>query len=556
MRTPFIGFSAVSIIIKRPAPTLSLPTLSLLVLCLLSPTSPAQSFASDEIKWLYERLEDHVEHYRLSSRAGKSQDYAIADFEALKQAGASEATLDQAAALIRSGFRRWVQIRLDEGNNWAALVRIDNALKAWPDNPQLRELRKRVSREHSKTRGESSPMIRREIQPPGEAAKRQQVDGALQARLAPLVADLAQNISAFRLSHRSGKHNALASLARLREAGAPAALLSKAENSLATAYQDWILEPETTGKRLATLSRLKYALSVMPDNVRLRSLAAQLREGVDLAKADTPALAETAAQQAAVPKVTNETAQAHEWTDPVAGIPFTYVPGNTFTMGSSQIGTEDDAKPEYHVQVSEFWLAVHETTIKEYKTWVDAGGSKPGHWAAQLAAQANTPQALPVNYVRWEQAMGFASWLSQSSEGNHYRLPTEAEWELACNGGGEKRRFSSVQTREFAWFIENSGKQLHPVAQLKPNTLGLFDMNGNLAEWTIESYDETIYQQRKAKQVVIDPRLVKLTDGSYKSTRGGSWRDYSRYVRCSARGVQHPRQQIKTLGFRLLRESR
>ncbi len=548
----------------------------------------AQDGEPDEIQSLYQRLENNVKHYRLSRRSGKNHNNAIANYQALIKAKANTETLDKAAALIRDGFERWVKIRLDQGNTWAALVRIDNSLKVWPDHPRLRKLRKRISKRHDLTRGETRATYQNQLQAQDGA-----LSEAVKQRVKPLILELARNISAFRLSQRSGRNNALNSLAKLREVGAPPALLAKAEDSLAEAYQNWIMEPETANKREAALARLSYALKVLPPHTpRLEKLAKRLREPLietdELANNATAPAPEAElsadpddgtsateppnpAPSTSTPDTTDSVAtvssappkpepeRGTRWVDSVSQIPFVYVPQTHFTMGSSEIGTEDDAKPEYRVNVNGFWIARHETTVNEFRPFVEATSSTPGHWQQQLAAQAKANaenQQLPVSYVTWELAMAYSTWLSLQprAESSQFRLPSEAEWELACNGDVQARRFSSVQAKKLAWFVENSDRQVHPIEQLEANPLGLYDTSGNLAEWTIESYSADTYQQRKLEEPLDNPRLVRVKDDRFKSVRGGSWGDYSRYVRCSSRGVQHPRQQLNTLGFRLLRE--
>lgn len=553
----------------------------------VSPSANAQDGESNKVQQLFQKLENNVKRYRLSGHSGKRTNNAIANYHALVKAEASTSTLDKAAALIRDGYERWVKIRLDQGNTWAALVRIDNALKAWPDHPKLRKLRNRISKRHELTRGETRATYQKQLH-----SQDGELNEAFKQRIKPLILELAQNISAFRLSSRSGRNNALNSLAKLRKAGAPTALMNKAEDSLAEAYQNWILEPETANKREAALVRLSYALKVLPRNLRLQKLAEKLREPLietaQLSSHATESAPETEASTdpdsqfpATEPLNTSSVGTSHNtadivaavssalpkpqpkrgtsWVDPVSQIPFAFVPRAQFTMGSSEIGTEDDAKPEIRVHVDGFWIARHETTVNEFQGFVDATGTMPGQWQQQLAAQAKASvegQQLPVSYVTWEQAMAFSTWLSQQprAEGSQFRLPTEAEWELACNGGGQAQRVSSVQAKKLAWFVENSDRKVHPIEQLEANSLGLYDTSGNLAEWTIESYSADTYQQRKPDEPLDNPRLVRVKDDRFKSVRGGSWGDYSRYVRCSSRGVQHPRQQLNTLGFRLLRE--
>lgn len=117
-----------------------------------------------------------------------------------------------------------------------------------------------------------------------------------------------------------------------------------------------------------------------------------------------------------------------------------------------------------------YWLSVTETTQDQ---WLLVMGNNPSH---------NKGKSLPVEKVSWEQAVEFCRRLSRQ-DGFVYRLPTEAEWEFACRCG----RNNSVVTNlaEYAWTLENATNS-HPVGELSPNPWGLFDMQGNVAEWCLD----------------------------------------------------------------------
>jgi len=114
---------------------------------------------------------------------------------------------------------------------------------------------------------------------------------------------------------------------------------------------------------------------------------------------------------------------------------------------------------------------------------------------------------------------------------NGFRLPTEAEWQFACQSGTKKIRYDELH--KIAWYKDNSQNTTHEVGQKKPNTWGVYDMLGNVWEWCSDIYDETVY-------------------GSYRVFRGGGWYDEERSVMATTRRKSHPTSfKIDDLWFRI-----
>ncbi|MBF0155081.1 MAG: formylglycine-generating enzyme family protein, partial [Magnetococcales bacterium] len=89
----------------------------------------------------------------------------------------------------------------------------------------------------------------------------------------------------------------------------------------------------------------------------------------------------------------------------------------------------------------------------------------------------------PVEQVSWDDVQQFIKKINEMSK-NHYRLPTEAEWEYACRSGGKAERYAGGDDLDaLAWYVQNSDEVSHPVGQKLPNGLGLHDMCGNVWEW-------------------------------------------------------------------------
>lgn len=133
-------------------------------------------------------------------------------------------------------------------------------------------------------------------------------------------------------------------------------------------------------------------------------------------------------------------------------------------------GVKDPAVP-----IASFQLAKHEVTQAE---WVAVMGENP--------SEDQSDPNLPVANVSWPDTQSFLKRLNEAAGAPVFRLPTSPEWEYGCRAGS--RGHVALQAREatlskYAWWGKNSGGRSHPVATLKPNAWGLYDMLGNVAEW-------------------------------------------------------------------------
>jgi len=225
---------------------------------------------------------------------------------------------------------------------------------------------------------------------------------------------------------------------------------------------------------------------------------------------------------------------------------FIYIPGESFKMGSIE---NNDEKPIHEVDVKSFYIGKTEVTQQQWKAIM---GTNPSNFK-----NCNT---CPVENVTWYDVQLFINKLNQLS-GKTYRLPSEAEWELAAGCGKSQPEGSQYmvlfrtqwsgtnsgdELKDYAWYSENSNNITHPVAQKKPNGYGLYDMSGNVWELCQDVY-HTNYNDAPD-----DGKAWENPVSSVRVARGGSWYDYNRYCRTALRYKLNPSSFNYGIGFRLV----
>ncbi len=121
----------------------------------------------------------------------------------------------------------------------------------------------------------------------------------------------------------------------------------------------------------------------------------------------------------------------------------------------------------------------------------------------------------PVECVSWEDAQAFIAKLNTDEGHDRYRLPTEAEWEYACRAGGETMWcFGDDVERlgDYAWFLDNAGRETHPVGQKLPNAWGLHDMHGNVLEWVQDSDHSGVFRVARGGSYLLAPGCCRSGD--------------------------------------------
>jgi formylglycine-generating enzyme required for sulfatase activity len=250
--------------------------------------------------------------------------------------------------------------------------------------------------------------------------------------------------------------------------------------------------------------------------------------------------------------------------DTIAGTEFVTVPAGCFQMGNNFGDAYHIEMPVHDVCVSEFSIGKFDVTRGAFRKFIDDTGYRTEaekgdgcyvydgkSWRKDPAANWRSPgfsqdDDHPVVCVSWNDSVAYAQWLSRKNNRN-YRLPTEAEWEYAARSGGKREKFAgSDDIDAVAWYSGNSGNRTHPVGQKRANGLGLYDMSGNVWQWTADWYDENYYRE--------SPRSNPggPLSGSKRVFRGGSWFYDPRGVRASYRDFYVPGYRSSYLGFRLV----
>lgn len=241
---------------------------------------------------------------------------------------------------------------------------------------------------------------------------------------------------------------------------------------------------------------------------------------------DSGALADTSASTDSQPEPTSEPCTPGGAVD---------LPGGTFTMGATpgEAGASNDEYPQHEVTLSPFAMMDREVTRGMY---LSLTGEDP--------SVAPPCPECPVEGVTWHDAVAFAALLAAET-GQDWRLPTEAEWEYAARGGEGFVYAGSGNPQAVAWFVENSGGQTHEGCALAPNAFGLYDMSGNVEEWTAD------WHAPYSGSGAYDP--AGPATGTFKVSRGGSYPSSTNLIRVAFRNLRDPATFQSYQGFRLVR---
>jgi formylglycine-generating enzyme required for sulfatase activity len=226
--------------------------------------------------------------------------------------------------------------------------------------------------------------------------------------------------------------------------------------------------------------------------------------------------------------------------NPKDGLTYVSIPAGSFQMGCSEGDKEcyEDERPTHPVQISTgFWLGQTEVTVGAFQKFAQA--------KAVPIPPDQKGSKYPIMAVLWDEASAYCAWAGG-------RLPTEAEWEYAARAGTTTIRHGDLNA--IAWTSANSAHTVHEVAKKLPNAYMLYDMLGNVWEWTADWYSSKYYENSPA----VDPKgppagdslSLKGVEMPTRVIRGGAWIGFPGVARASYRYWFIPTLRVANIGFR------
>lgn len=332
---------------------------------------------------------------------------------------------------------------------------------------------------------------------------------------------------------------------------------------------DQLMPPSDKGgplaaKEIAALKMWVEQGAVWPQDVSLKP-----RAKIDLLTYDTPddfKLVQKIHSQIVAKAKADADAEfkSYDAKVPATGAAFSMVsiPAGQFLMGSpaDEADRTEAEGPQTKVKVSAFWIGKHEVTWDEYEPFmitqvdrhkhgarVDYDSKK--HTLIDAISQPTKPymemsfgmgqKGYPAISMTQHAANKYCQWLSAQT-GKFYRLPTEAEWEYACRAGTTTAWSfgdNAAELGQYAWYYDNANEKYQKVGMKKPNPWGLYDMHGNVMEWTTDAYSPDYFE--KIANQTENPFLKP--DRLYPRTvRGGGWDDDPEQTRSAFRRGSAP----------------
>ncbi|MCI5144602.1 MAG: formylglycine-generating enzyme family protein [Candidatus Electrothrix sp. AR3] len=228
------------------------------------------------------------------------------------------------------------------------------------------------------------------------------------------------------------------------------------------------------------------------------------------------------------------------------------------SSGQFMMGSPEDEPGRYKYEGLQ-----HQVVIRQ-GFWLFDTPVTQALWQAVMAnnpSKFHTDELRPVEQVSWKDCQQFVEKINEQHPGLDLSLPSEAQWEYACRadsstalytGPIEIHNNAATALEPIAWYSKNSGSKTHPVGQKQANDWGIYDMLGNVREWTADPWHDN-YQDAPKDGRIWQEEDPEKSDELPRVVRGGSWCDWARDCRSAYREGDGPVFRFDGIGFRCVR---
>ena len=242
------------------------------------------------------------------------------------------------------------------------------------------------------------------------------------------------------------------------------------------------------------------------------------------------------------PQLGREPKQGDHYVNPKDGYVMVWIPSGEFYMGNNK--GDKDERPKHKVEVEGFWLGKYELTNAQYARFLQTADQ--WHKTPFLEEKEYNSPKQPVAGIRFYDAIAYCQWAN-------LRIPTEAEWEYAACGG-KQMKYPTRNGRishSLANFLGKKGRDKWvdrpaPVGSFPSNPFGLFDMAGNVWEWTSSLYQYYPYNAGDGRE--------NMHARDYRVLRGGSWGFPKNYCKTTHRKYFDMHLRYDYAGMRLVKD--